>query len=164
MDPCCHIDTCFWYPNKNVFFGILKASSFSNGRLLREGPGVRLRIMNHESFITMMNQFYSDGNSLGCMCHLHHCFSISKASLVQYRCFWKRSLKLAFGIQIHKKKRRFWNTKSKSIFFQYDTFWREVSGGQTNSQLSIVCHQYCPVLFSLLLLPFVSFISFLRFS
>ena len=27
-EPRCQIDTCFWCPNKNVFFGILKASHF----------------------------------------------------------------------------------------------------------------------------------------
>jgi hypothetical protein len=27
--PRCHIDTCFWYPNEDVVFGILKPSHFS---------------------------------------------------------------------------------------------------------------------------------------
>ena len=27
-EPRCHIDTCFWYPNNSVVFGILKASHF----------------------------------------------------------------------------------------------------------------------------------------
>jgi hypothetical protein len=30
-EPRCRIDTCFWYPNKNVVFGILKASHFQYG-------------------------------------------------------------------------------------------------------------------------------------
>ena len=44
MDPRCHIDTCVWYPNKNVDFGILRAIPFSMGRFLREGLGVRLKL------------------------------------------------------------------------------------------------------------------------
>ena len=37
--PRCHIDTYFWYPNKTVVFGILKASHFQYDALLRERVG-----------------------------------------------------------------------------------------------------------------------------
>ena len=26
--PRCHVHTCFWYPKKNIFFGMPKASDF----------------------------------------------------------------------------------------------------------------------------------------
>jgi hypothetical protein len=29
VGPHCHIDTCVWYPNKNIGFGIPKAGHFS---------------------------------------------------------------------------------------------------------------------------------------
>jgi hypothetical protein len=35
--PRCHIDTCFWYPNHSVVFGILRASYISIWRFSREG-------------------------------------------------------------------------------------------------------------------------------
>jgi hypothetical protein len=44
-EPRCHIDTCFWYPNKNVVFGILKASHFQYDYFLRERVGVRLKLI-----------------------------------------------------------------------------------------------------------------------
>jgi hypothetical protein len=35
--PRCHIDTCYLYPNEDVFFGILKSKSFFNMTLFEEG-------------------------------------------------------------------------------------------------------------------------------
>ena len=37
MWPNCHIETCFWYPNKNVVFGILKASHLPYDRFFDGG-------------------------------------------------------------------------------------------------------------------------------
>jgi hypothetical protein len=42
-EPRCHIDTCFWYPTKNVVFGILKASHFQYDAFLRERAGVKTK-------------------------------------------------------------------------------------------------------------------------
>jgi hypothetical protein len=38
-----HTDTCFWYPNTNVVFGIRKERYFSIWRSLREGLGGTLK-------------------------------------------------------------------------------------------------------------------------
>jgi hypothetical protein len=59
-EPRCHIDTCFWYPNKNVDFGILNAGHFQYDAFLRERVGVRLKIITSVSASNPMYWFGSN--------------------------------------------------------------------------------------------------------
>jgi hypothetical protein len=47
-----YIDTCFWYSNNNVVFGILKASHFPMWRFLREGLGARQKLARTKSMLS----------------------------------------------------------------------------------------------------------------
>jgi hypothetical protein len=52
----CYVDTCFWYPNKNVVFGILKASHFFIMTLFQGGPRCQTKTCSHDRTTPILNK------------------------------------------------------------------------------------------------------------